>query len=95
MRTRMTRGLLRRCGGAALTVLGSFGAGTTDAASTARHASIPRLATSLHPVTAYVINTGSGTVTPIRAATGKVLKAIKVGIEPDAIMTIGMRDGCD
>jgi YVTN family beta-propeller protein len=37
------------------------------------------------PVTAYVVNAGSGTVTPIRAATGKPLKAIRVGTNPAAI----------
>src|SRR5215469_16626181 len=35
--------------------------------------------------TAYVVNNGSGTVTPIRTATNTALKAIKVGIGPFAI----------
>jgi YVTN family beta-propeller protein len=35
--------------------------------------------------TAYVVNTGSGTVTPIRTATGTAGKAIKVGDNPIAI----------
>ena len=34
---------------------------------------------------AYVVNSGSGTVTPIRAADGTALKPIKVGSNPDAI----------
>jgi YVTN family beta-propeller protein len=38
------------------------------------------------PVTAYVVNTGSDTVTPINIATGKAGKAIKVGSAPDAIV---------
>src|ERR1022692_3990168 len=36
-------------------------------------------------VTAYVVNQGSGTVTPINTATGKPGKAIKVGNSPGAI----------
>src|SRR5437660_756287 len=38
-----------------------------------------------HPVTAYVVNSSSDTVTPIRAATNTAGKAIKVGHFPDAI----------
>jgi YVTN family beta-propeller protein len=38
-----------------------------------------------HPVTAYVTNSGSDTVTPIDTATGKAGKAIKVGKGPAAI----------
>jgi YVTN family beta-propeller protein len=37
------------------------------------------------PVTAYIVNNGSDTVTPIRTATKTAGKAIKVGSEPDAI----------
>jgi YVTN family beta-propeller protein len=44
-----------------------------------------RFATPPHPVTAYVVNAGSGTVTPINTATGKPLKAIRVGTNPGAI----------
>jgi len=35
--------------------------------------------------TAYVANSGSGTVTPIRTATNTALKPIKVGLVPIAI----------
>lgn len=38
-----------------------------------------------HPVTAYVTNSGSDTVTPIDTATGKAGNAIKVGKGPAAI----------
>jgi YVTN family beta-propeller protein len=34
---------------------------------------------------AYVVNQGSGTVTPIRAATSTALPPIKVGVSPEAI----------
>ena len=39
-------------------------------------------ATPAHPVTAYVANSGSGTVTPIRTATNTAGKAITVGTCP-------------
>ena len=38
-----------------------------------------------HRVTVYVANAGSGTVTPIRAATGKAGKAMNVGLGPGVI----------
>jgi large repetitive protein len=56
-----------------LTALVVAGAGAAGAASTA-----PR-ARPAHPVTAYVANQGSDTVTPVDTATNKALKAIKVG----------------
>ena len=59
----------------ALTSVGS-------AATISSPASQARLA---HPVTAYVVNGGSATVTPIRTATNKAGKAITVGKDPVAI----------
>ena len=55
---------------------------TTDAGRTWHQV---RFARPPHPVTAYVVNAGSGTVTPINTATGKPLKAIRVGTNPGAM----------
>jgi len=52
------------------------------AAAAGTLASQARLA---RPVTAYVVNAGSDTVTPIDTATGKTSTPIKVGGNPDAI----------
>ena len=56
---------------------------TTDAGITWHQVSFP--ASAARPVTAYVVNGSSGTVTPIRNATKTAGKAIKVGSLPDAI----------
>ncbi len=48
-------------------------------------ASTGPLARPAHTVTAYVVNSGSGTVTPISTATNTAGKAIKVGPGPVAI----------
>ena len=39
-----------------------------------------------HRFIAYVVNSGSGTVTPIRTATNTALPPIKTGLGPDAIV---------
>ena len=72
---RACAGLLRRRRPAA-------GLSAGPAATAGSPASRPRPA---HPVTAYVTNWGSGTVTPIRTATNKAGRAIKIGTLPDAI----------
>ena len=78
MRKLATRGLCAMAAGAALTSCGvaTAGGAVVSPASGARPA---------HPVTAYVVNSSSDTVTPIRAATNTAGKAIKVGHFPDAI----------
>ena len=58
----------------------------TAAVSSAIHG--PRTtagASPAHLAIAYVANSGSGTVTPIRTATGTALPSIKTGSGPDAI----------
>src|SRR5512135_1797724 len=39
-----------------------------------------------HPLTLYVVNSGSNLVTPVRAATGTVLKDSKTGLGPFAVV---------
>lgn len=56
---------------------------TTDA-GVAWH-QVPIAAAPPHPVTAYVVNYRSNTVTPFLTATSTTLKAIKVGVDPLAI----------
>jgi YVTN family beta-propeller protein len=56
--------------------------GLRDAAATAR--TIPPAVGARHE-TAYVVNAGSGTVTPISVATGKAGCPIRVGDDPEAI----------
>jgi YVTN family beta-propeller protein len=58
------------------------GAAITAAASAAPPATGASLA---HPLTAYVANSNSGTVTAIRTATNRVVRAVKVGHVPFAI----------
>jgi YVTN family beta-propeller protein len=79
MRTRIPRALRAAAAAGALTALGTTGAGAAGAASTGP------LARPAHTVTAYVVNSGSGTVTPISTATNTAGKAIKVGPGPVAI----------
>ncbi len=55
-------------------------------AGSAAAAGSPAPATSpAHPVTAYIVNSGSGTVIPINTATSTAGKAVKVGHQPTAI----------
>jgi YVTN family beta-propeller protein len=96
MRTRIVRVLGAVTAGAALYSLALAGAasavraapaagavtGLRDAAATAR--TIPPAVGARHE-TAYVVNAGSGTVTPISVATGKAGCPIRVGDDPEAI----------
>lgn len=52
---------------------------TADAGRTWHRVAFTGLGTSAVPVTAYVLNEDSGTVTPIRVATNKALKPVKAG----------------
>ena len=69
MRRLITRGLWAMAVGAALT--------STACGSSPAHPG--------HPVTAYVVNSQSNTVTPIQTATDTAGPAIKVGVSPYAI----------
>jgi YVTN family beta-propeller protein len=62
-----------------------YGAALWKTTDTGRTWHQVRFTSPPHPVTAYVVNAGSGTVTPINTATGKPLKAIRVGTDPGAI----------
>ena len=85
MRASITRAVCSAVAAGALISLGL--ACPAGAASTSPY---PRPA---DPVTAYVVNYGFGTVTPISTATNKPGKAIKVGDEPFAIaITPGRED---
>jgi hyaluronoglucosaminidase len=55
------------------------------AAAAGRTTRAPVLAASAVPMTAYVVSYGSATVTPIRVATNRALRTIRVGVRPDAI----------
>jgi YVTN family beta-propeller protein len=79
MRTRIRRAVCVAAAAGTLTALVVAGAGAAGTASTA-----PR-ARPAHPVTAYVANQGSDTVTPVDTATNTALKAIKVGPDPRGI----------
>ena len=79
MGTRTRRAVCAAASAGTLAALVVAGAGAAGAASTA-----PRVRAT-HPVTAYVANQGSDTVTPIDTATNTALKAIKVGPDPRSI----------
>jgi YVTN family beta-propeller protein len=100
MRTFITRAVCSALAAAALASLGIAGSGPAGAVGTAPQAraflpSAWQADGTVHPaagqarptgpVTAYVVNHYSGTVTPIRTATNTALKSIKVGQSPDAI----------
>ena len=61
----------------------ALSASEADAADTIRTA-VPAASSVGHPVTAYVANSGSGTVTPIPTATNTARKPIPVGSGPFA-----------
>jgi YVTN family beta-propeller protein len=85
----MKRSLSARAAGlgAATAVVTALTRGLAASSATAAAAfpATPLAAGSGHPVTAYVANFYSGTVTPIRTATNTALKAIKVSGTPYAI----------
>src|SRR5580698_3339310 len=81
MRTRIVRAMRA-------TVLGAAATSLTLAALTPASAGTPippRLRAALAPATAYVVNNGSKTVTPVNTATNVAGKPIKVGSDPDPI----------
>jgi YVTN family beta-propeller protein len=69
---------------AASLLLVALSASEADAAPTIRTA-VPAASSVGQPITAYVANSGSGTVTPIRTATNKAGKAIQAGSGPFAV----------
>jgi hyaluronoglucosaminidase len=80
MHTRITHTLGAVAAAGALTTLGLAGTSMPSAAASTTPAARPA-----HPVTAYVANFSSGTVTPISTAINKAGKAITVGQWPVAI----------
>ena len=80
MRRRITRALCAAAAGVAVVSCGSGSHTTGGAVSSPASAAWPA-----HPVTAYIVNSGSDTVTPIRTATNTAGKAINAGTAPVAI----------
>jgi YVTN family beta-propeller protein len=80
MHTRITHTLGAVAAAGALTTLGLAGTSMPSAAASTTPAARPA-----HPVTAYVANFSSGTVTPISTAINKAGKPITVGGNPAAI----------
>ena len=83
MNGKLTHALWGAAAGIALAASGLAAAGAADAAGTAPRALEPTA--SPVPVTAYVANSGSDTVTPIDTATNTALPAITVGHDPVAV----------
>lgn len=76
MRTFTRRAMCAAAAAGVLSAVSSAGTGTARAISTTPLARPDRW------VTAYVVNSGSDTVTPISTATNTAGKAIKAGSEP-------------
>jgi YVTN family beta-propeller protein len=99
MRTPIARALRTAAAGGAVTLLGLAGAagpasatpratGTAagpPGAATGSAAGVSAPVSGAQPVTAYVANLGSGTVTPIRTATNTAGPPIPVGGLPESI----------